>query len=77
MLRLGGGPKKDAARGLLTVDRAATARLICVYGIPNHADNGEEMLAFVESMLSVGVTDFLDELLTVEQVLDVVARVDA
>jgi len=77
MLRLGGGPKKDAARGLLTVDRAATARLICVYGIPNHADNGEEMLAFVESMLSVGVTDFLDELLTVEQVLNVVARVDA
>lgn len=44
-------------------------------GLPESGVTGEEMLAFVSSLLSAGVTDVLDELFTYEQIRRVVEKI--
>ena len=47
----------------------------CVYGVPNYAETGEEMLNFIETLSSCGVSDILDEPFTYEQIQQVVSKI--
>jgi hypothetical protein len=51
------------------------AKLLAVYGIPNYAETGEEMLAFIDTLCACGVTDLLDEPFTYDQVQQLISKV--